>query len=44
MRTPRRVPGTLAEVTGADVERFFAPPGDPELGLDGPKWGPEAPR
>lgn len=37
-RNPRWKPGVLAEVTDADVERFFAPLGDGELGL-----GPGAP-
>ncbi|MFJ3895065.1 enoyl-CoA hydratase/isomerase family protein [Streptomyces sp. NPDC090083] len=32
-RDPRWSPPTLAEVTDADVERFFAPLGDRELGL-----------
>lgn len=32
-RAPRWSPATLAEVTEADVERFFAPLGDRELGL-----------
>ncbi|MFF9020339.1 enoyl-CoA hydratase/isomerase family protein [Streptomyces eurythermus] len=32
-RRPRWSPATLAEVTDADVERFFAPLGDKELGL-----------
>ncbi|MFG2638433.1 enoyl-CoA hydratase/isomerase family protein [Streptomyces sp. NPDC048362] len=35
-RTPRWSPATLAEVTDADVARFFAPLGDRELGLAGP--------
>ncbi|MFD8607486.1 enoyl-CoA hydratase/isomerase family protein [Streptomyces sp. NPDC059631] len=34
-RRPRWSPGTLAEVTAADVDRFFAPLGDRELGLAG---------
>ncbi|MER8029838.1 enoyl-CoA hydratase/isomerase family protein [Streptomyces bauhiniae] len=34
-RAPRWSPATLAEVTDADVERFFAPLGDRELGLAG---------
>ncbi|KAA0940483.1 enoyl-CoA hydratase/isomerase family protein [Streptomyces apricus] len=38
-RTPRWSPATLAEVTDADVERFFAPLGERELGL-GPGPGP----
>ncbi|BCL25572.1 enoyl-CoA hydratase/isomerase family protein [Streptomyces aurantiacus] len=32
-RTPRWSPATLAEVTDADVERFFEPLGERELGL-----------
>ncbi|MFF3485833.1 enoyl-CoA hydratase/isomerase family protein [Streptomyces sp. NPDC002701] len=32
-RDPRWSPGTLAEVTDADVRRFFEPLGDRELGL-----------
>jgi len=32
-RDPRWSPGTLAEVTDADVERFFEPLGEHELGL-----------
>ncbi|MFF0598709.1 enoyl-CoA hydratase/isomerase family protein [Streptomyces antibioticus] len=32
-RDPRWSPATLAEVTAADVERFFAPLGERELGL-----------
>ncbi|WP_406840369.1 enoyl-CoA hydratase/isomerase family protein [Streptomyces sp. AHU1] len=32
-REPRWSPATLAEVTDADVERFFAPLGERELGL-----------
>ncbi|MEV7085843.1 enoyl-CoA hydratase/isomerase family protein [Streptomyces sp. NPDC093085] len=35
-RTPRWSPATLAEVTDADVERFFAPLGERELALAGP--------
>lgn len=35
-RNPRWSPATLAEVTGADVERFFTPLGERELGLAGP--------
>ncbi|KPI10599.1 3-hydroxyisobutyryl-CoA hydrolase [Actinobacteria bacterium OK074] len=35
-RDPRWSPATLAEVTDADVERFFAPLGEHELGLAGP--------
>ncbi|MDT0468780.1 enoyl-CoA hydratase/isomerase family protein [Streptomyces gibsoniae] len=34
-RTPHWSPATLAEVSDADVERFFAPLGDRELGLAG---------
>ncbi|MDN3258857.1 enoyl-CoA hydratase/isomerase family protein [Streptomyces sp. CSDS2] len=34
-RRPRWSPATLAEVTDADVARFFAPLGDRELGLGG---------
>lgn len=34
-RRPRWSPATLAEVTDADVERFFAPLGARELGLSG---------
>ncbi|MFB7322460.1 MULTISPECIES: enoyl-CoA hydratase/isomerase family protein [unclassified Streptomyces] len=34
-RDPRWSPDTLAEVTDADVNRFFAPLGDRELGLAG---------
>ena len=32
-RTPSWRPATLGEVTAADVDRFFAPLGDAELGL-----------
>ncbi|MFJ3434419.1 enoyl-CoA hydratase/isomerase family protein [Streptomyces cyaneofuscatus] len=32
-RTPRWSPGTLVEVTDADVARYFAPTGDEELSL-----------
>lgn len=32
-RSPRWTPPTLAEVTDADVERFFTPLGERELGL-----------
>ncbi|MEU6671165.1 enoyl-CoA hydratase/isomerase family protein [Streptomyces sp. NPDC046727] len=39
-RNPRWSPATLAEVTDADVERFFAPLGDRELGLAGPGTAP----
>lgn len=35
-REPRWSPATLAEVTDADVERFFATLGERELGLAGP--------
>ncbi|MFI9626687.1 enoyl-CoA hydratase/isomerase family protein [Streptomyces sp. NPDC052042] len=35
-RDPRWSPGTLAEVTDADVERFFTPLGERELGLATP--------
>lgn len=35
-RDPRWSPATLAEVTDADVDRFFAPLGPRELGLAGP--------
>ncbi|MFF3259985.1 enoyl-CoA hydratase/isomerase family protein [Streptomyces sp. NPDC002932] len=35
-RNPRWNPAALTEVTDADVERFFAPLGDGELGLDAP--------
>ncbi|MYW42592.1 enoyl-CoA hydratase/isomerase family protein, partial [Streptomyces sp. SID161] len=35
-RDPRWSPATLVEVTEADVERFFAPLGERELGLAGP--------
>ncbi|MGW5366949.1 enoyl-CoA hydratase/isomerase family protein [Streptomyces sp. NPDC004009] len=35
-RDPHWLPATLVEVTHADVERFFAPLGDRELGLAGP--------
>ncbi|TWV56400.1 enoyl-CoA hydratase/isomerase family protein [Streptomyces misionensis] len=35
-RDPHWSPATLVEVTDADVERFFAPLGDHELGLAGP--------
>ncbi|MEU1303748.1 enoyl-CoA hydratase/isomerase family protein [Streptomyces shenzhenensis] len=41
-RRPRWSPATLAEVTDADVERFFAPLGDRELGLRGPGSGTQA--
>ncbi|MFB7933851.1 enoyl-CoA hydratase/isomerase family protein [Streptomyces sp. NPDC056039] len=34
-RNPRWSPATLGEVTDADVERFFAPLGERELGLAG---------
>ncbi len=32
-RTPHWSPGTLVEVTDADVARYFAPTGDEELSL-----------
>ena len=35
-REPHWSPPTLAEVTDADVERFFVPLGDRELGLAAP--------
>lgn len=35
-RDPHWTPATLAEVTDADVERFFAPLGERELGLAAP--------
>ncbi|MEV5510990.1 enoyl-CoA hydratase/isomerase family protein [Streptomyces orinoci] len=35
-RDPHWSPATLAEVTDADVDRFFAPLGERELGLAGP--------
>ncbi|MFE5402726.1 enoyl-CoA hydratase/isomerase family protein [Streptomyces sp. NPDC056580] len=35
-RDPRWSPGALSEVGDADVERFFAPLGEHELGLAGP--------
>ncbi|MEV6117500.1 enoyl-CoA hydratase/isomerase family protein [Streptomyces sp. NPDC052109] len=41
-RRPRWSPATLAEVTDADVARFFAPLGDRELGLAGPGTTREA--
>ncbi|MFF9769085.1 enoyl-CoA hydratase/isomerase family protein [Streptomyces sp. NPDC014636] len=40
-RNPRWSPATLAEVTDTDVERFFAPLGERELGLAGPGSTPE---
>ncbi|MEW2162690.1 enoyl-CoA hydratase/isomerase family protein [Streptomyces sp. NPDC007084] len=40
-RDPHWSPATLAEVTDADVERFFAPLGDRELGLAGPSTAAE---
>ncbi|WP_225830516.1 enoyl-CoA hydratase/isomerase family protein [Streptomyces sp. NK08204] len=44
-RNPRWSPATLAEVTDAHVERFFAPLGHRELGLAGPgSTTPEAAR
>jgi enoyl-CoA hydratase len=42
-RSPRWSPPTLAEVTDADVARFFAPLGDRELGLAAPDTPQEAP-
>ncbi|MFE6821624.1 enoyl-CoA hydratase/isomerase family protein [Streptomyces sp. NPDC057690] len=36
-RNPRWSPATLAEVTAADVERFFTPLGERELGLARPE-------
>ncbi|MEU2617925.1 enoyl-CoA hydratase/isomerase family protein [Streptomyces sp. NPDC007157] len=41
-RDPRWSPATLAEVTDADVDRFFAPLGERELGLAGPDTTTEA--
>ncbi|MFD3585473.1 enoyl-CoA hydratase/isomerase family protein [Streptomyces sp. NPDC058683] len=41
-RNPRWSPATLAEVTDADVDRFFAPLGERELGLAGPGTTTEA--
>ncbi|MFD9000258.1 enoyl-CoA hydratase/isomerase family protein [Streptomyces sp. NPDC059582] len=41
-RAPHWSPATLAEVTDADVARFFAPLGERELGLAGPDVPPEA--
>ncbi len=35
-RNPRWSPATFAEVTDADVESFFTPLGERELGLAGP--------
>ncbi|CAL2069040.1 MULTISPECIES: enoyl-CoA hydratase/isomerase family protein [Streptomyces] len=43
-RDPHWSPATLAEVTDADVERFFAPLGDRELGLAGPGGTLSGPR
>ncbi|MBL1106493.1 enoyl-CoA hydratase/isomerase family protein [Streptomyces sp. 5-8] len=43
-RDPRWSPATLAEVGDADVERFFAPLGERELGLAAPDTGQEAAR
>ncbi len=40
-RDPRWSPATLEEVTDADVERFFAPLGERELGLAGSDSGEE---
>ncbi|MET8983455.1 enoyl-CoA hydratase/isomerase family protein [Streptomyces sp. NPDC004539] len=42
-RDPRWSPATLAEVTDADVARFFAPLGEHELGLAGPRITEEVP-
>jgi enoyl-CoA hydratase len=42
-RDPRWSPATLAEVTDADVARFFAPLGERELGLAGPDITEEVP-
>ncbi|WP_215449715.1 enoyl-CoA hydratase/isomerase family protein [Streptomyces sp. ATCC 21386] len=42
-RTPRWSPPTLAEVTDADVDRFFAPLGERELALAGPDNPQEVP-
>ncbi|MFI9645781.1 enoyl-CoA hydratase/isomerase family protein [Streptomyces sp. NPDC052040] len=43
-RNPRWSPATLAEVADADVERFFAPLGDRELGLAGTTTATEVAR
>ncbi|MEV6025679.1 enoyl-CoA hydratase/isomerase family protein [Streptomyces sp. NPDC052036] len=43
-RNPRWSPATLAEVSDSDVERFFAPLGDRELGLAGPGTATETAR
>ncbi|MER7922631.1 enoyl-CoA hydratase/isomerase family protein [Streptomyces sp. NPDC096057] len=43
-RDPHWSPPTLEEVTDADVERFFAPLGNRELGLAAPDMTPEVPR
>ncbi|MEU1592627.1 enoyl-CoA hydratase/isomerase family protein [Streptomyces sp. NPDC005708] len=40
-RNPRWSPATFGEVTDADVERFFTPLGEHELGLAGPNSAPE---
>jgi enoyl-CoA hydratase len=40
-RNPRWSPATLGEVTDADVERFFTPLGELELGLAGPNSAPK---
>ncbi|MEU1280935.1 enoyl-CoA hydratase/isomerase family protein [Streptomyces sp. NPDC005805] len=42
-RDPRWSPGSLAEVTAADVDRFFAPLGERELRLAGPGSPQEVP-
>ncbi|KOV67571.1 enoyl-CoA hydratase/isomerase family protein [Streptomyces sp. MMG1121] len=39
-RSPHWSPATLTEVTDADVDRFFAPLGERELGLAGADTGP----
>ncbi|MEU4930530.1 enoyl-CoA hydratase/isomerase family protein [Streptomyces yokosukanensis] len=41
-RDPHWSPATLVEVSDAEVERFFAPLGDRELGLAGPGLAQEA--
>jgi enoyl-CoA hydratase len=40
-RSPRWSPATLGEVSDADVERFFTPLGEHELGLAGPNSAPK---